>query len=1006
MSVKLLILLFIFAAIFNFTAYGAGELDTGFNTSVNGSLNGNIGAIKVQPGGKVLVGGIFTDINGISAIGFGRLNVDGTLDTSFNPPDFHNVSGSGNGINAIALQADGKILVGGAFSLGDGLNINSVRRLNPNGSLDTSFNLTDVGTSWSIRDIEVQADGKIVIGGDFRITGFGNNIARLNADGTLDTTFSSSDSEVSKLEIQADGKILVLGFTPVTNLRRLNQNGTVDTTFPTINATISAIKIRPDGKILIAGGFASINGTSQGRIALLNSNGSLDTSFNAGGQGANNSISDIAFRQDGKIIISGGFSTYNTTARIKLAQLNADGTLDTSFQSGSTLDITNASPTIVEYLSDGKVLTGLGFFLGSNPLSALSPVTRFNTDGSLDSTFVPIIKRRGSVNKILPQPDGKTLVAGDFLFVNGVKRICLARLNANGSLDTSFVPFFNNTTIFPISYAIALQSDGKILVGFNNPVIPNGFTLLRLNADGSEDTSFSTVLTGLIYDIFVQSNGQILVGGTNVASGKNIVKLNANGSIDTSFAVVQPNNLVYKIIVQPDGKIFIGGAFTNIGTPLRGRIARLNSDGTLDNSFNPPGGANQNVLDMGLQTDGKIVVGGSFSSLNGSNNQLRIGRLNSDGTLDTSFVQNTNGDVYAVKIQPNGKILIGGTMSAVQGTAHNGIARLNADGTVDNSLNTIANTSVLSINLQSDGKILIGGFFTKVNQISAVRIARLQNTPTKKLFDYDGDGRADVSVFRPSTNRWYQILSGNNSVVEQTFGIAGDIISPADYDGDGKTDIGIFRPSNGNWWYLSSLDGGQKNFQWGTNGDIPRPSDFDGDGKADFIIFRPAENNWYRFGSLTGVSVVNFGLAGDKPVSGDFDGDGKSDVAIYRPNTGDWWYQSSINGAQLATRWGISTDIPAPADYDGDGKTDFAVYRASTGAWYIINSSNGSFTILSFGIAEDKPIPADYDGDGKADIAVFRPSTGVWYLMRSTAGFTALQFGISTDIPTQNAFVP
>jgi hypothetical protein len=278
--------------------------------------------------------------------------------------------------------------------------------------------------------------------------------------------------------------------------------------------------------------------------------------------------------------------------------------------------------------------------------------------------------------------------------------------------------------------------------------------------------------------------------------------------------------------------------------------------------------------------------------------------------------------------------------------------------------------------------------------------------PTNTNFDFDNDGKADVAVFRPSTNIWYRLLSGNSGLLQNNFGSAGDIPTPADFDGDGKTDMAIFRPSTGTFWYQSSINNAQMATQWGQAGDIPRPSDFDGDGKADFVLYRPAENNWYRLGSTGQISNKNFGAASDKPVIGDFDGDGKSDVAIYRPSTGTWWYQSSINNAQIATQFGNSVDVPSPADFDGDGKTDFAVFRPTTGVWYILNSRNGTATIIPFGTLEDKPIPADYDGDGKSDIAVFRPSTGIWYLLQSTSGFAGLQFGISSDVPIPNSFVP
>ncbi|MCU1288467.1 MAG: repeat-containing protein [Acidobacteria bacterium] len=289
---------------------------------------------------------------------------------------------------------------------------------------------------------------------------------------------------------------------------------------------------------------------------------------------------------------------------------------------------------------------------------------------------------------------------------------------------------------------------------------------------------------------------------------------------------------------------------------------------------------------------------------------------------------------------------------------------------------------------------------TKINFITRANVGR------RTAFDYDGDGRADVSVFRPSTNRWYELLSSNLRVAEQTFGLSGDIIAPADFDGDGKTDIAIFRPSSGDWWYLSSVDNVQKSVKWGQAGDVPLPGDFDGDGRADFIVYRPSNNSWYRLSRVGQTSITRFGTAEDKPVMGDFDGDGKSDLAIFRPSTGDWWYLASSDGSTRTLHFGIETDTPVPADYDGDGRTDFAVYRESERTWYIYNRSTNSHSTTQFGLAGDEPVPADYDGDGRADIAVYRRSEGNWYILRSSQGFTVLKLGISTDIPTPGAFIP
>jgi hypothetical protein len=341
-------------------------------------------------------------------------------------------------------------------------------------------------------------------------------------------------------------------------------------------------------------------------------------------------------------------------------------------------------------------------------------------------------------------------------------------------------------------------------------------------------------------------------------------------------------------------------------------------------------------------------------------------------------------------------------------------------GVIDTSANTFHVSGVTNFardwTLAEPGALLTTPTPTPTNTptATATTTSTPTNTPTVTPtgtpaghadFDYDADGRSDISVFRPSSDAWY-LQQSTAGLFGMEFGYATDKIAPADFDGDGKTDIAVYRPETGIWYVANSSNGAVSYFNFGIAEDLPTPADYDGDGRADYSVFRPSTATWYRQNSHDGsFYAIQFGLTEDKPTIGDFDGDGRSDIAIFRPSDGAWYELYSSDNSLHGRQFGFGTDIITPADYDGDGRTDVAVFRPSTGLWYIANSSDGSVSYAVFGLANDIPAPGDFDGDGKTDISVFRPSDGTWYRTNSSDGsFYAYPFGTNGDKPTQTAF--
>ena len=285
----------------------------------------------------------------------------------------------------------------------------------------------------------------------------------------------------------------------------------------------------------------------------------------------------------------------------------------------------------------------------------------------------------------------------------------------------------------------------------------------------------------------------------------------------------------------------------------------------------------------------------------------------------------------------------------------------------------------------------------------------------RAMSDFNGDGRSDPGIFRPTVTPdalWYSTPSGGGTPFQIYFGTSGDIPVAGDYDGDGKADAVIWRPSTG-LWYGPRTGAATIVIQMllGQSGDIPVPCDYDGDGAVEPAIYRPSSGLWFgtkRDGS-TVVLNTNLGvMAGDIPVPADYDGDGKCDPGIMRPGAGpggtNLWYAQLSGGGIFQIYFGASGDVPVPADYDGDGKADAVIFRPSTGLWYGPRTGFAQIVTQTFlGQSGDIPIPGDYDGSGANNLAIYRPSTGLFFGVNAAGSSVVVNTNLGQatgDVPT------
>lgn len=666
----------------------------------------------------------------------------GQMDQSFNALDMGFGKGDGGlgTIECVLEEPNGDLIVFKGLRHLDGKARTEIARIHPDGSLDPGFDPAEslANTNRSILDVARQSDGKLVIVGNYSTFGgqASSGITRLFPDGTVDPNFNVTLSGPTKVIVQNDDKLLVLH---AGNLSRLMPDGEVDLSFaPAGPANIENIVVMPDGRIL----YSYSSGPYSRALSMRLPDGSIDASFDQSGL-FNLSLHDIVVLADGRLLVCGPFTQWNDTPVKGLVRLNANGSLDTSFDPvNDTEAITVAQTVLAETNGDllvaCKTTSSNGDFTGLRRLASNGAIdmdfritfdqlpakllhqsnggtiavgyfrhvqgsyrrsiVRLQADATVDPGFLSGTGSHGEINYVEPLSDGRILVGGTLLGYDGVMVHSLTRLNEDGSRDLSFDPGTGPQATNPNYLAIntiSPQPDGKYIVGgsfetFNGQAASGA---VRLHADGSMDASFrSDQLTGTVSGTLLLSGGAVILYGrfgttpNAPAVRSSLVRSLPDGTLDAGFnASFQPGiyGAIHEVRQLPSDQLLVAGFYNFIGGQARRNLARLNADGSIDEDFEAAIAFEQweEVTAIAVQDDGKVLLATSFG---------RMFRLFPDGGWDQAFDAGSGFDmpydpVLIKDIIPlsDGRMIVAGRFASYDGTDFGHIVCLNADGSVN-----------------------------------------------------------------------------------------------------------------------------------------------------------------------------------------------------------------------------------------------------------------------------------------------------------------------------------